>query len=121
MKILTLKSAKVSLLQHPELFGLLILLLLIWFSAPHFFNNPFIGAIDPNIWLLIVLSMICFLLVTGMCWWMLDLFWLRLELPSLNSLLFNFNLLTPWYQLGFYWASFALLLSAAVGCLIAIC
>jgi hypothetical protein len=121
MKTLILKPTNLKFSQHPGLYGIFCSLLLLWFVLPQLFNNPFLGAIDPNIWLLIVLSIICFLALTALCWWILEIFWKGLQLPSFYSLMFNFKLLTPWFQLGFYWASFALLLLAAVGCLIAIC
>ncbi|WP_090784677.1 hypothetical protein [Pedobacter sp. ok626] len=82
--------------------------------------DPTMGFIDPNIWLLILMSLICFLMVTGLSWWLLQRFWMRLGLPLLTEMVLSFKKLGLWQQLGFYWASFALLLLAAVGVLTAI-
>ncbi|WEK21635.1 MAG: hypothetical protein P0Y49_10855 [Candidatus Pedobacter colombiensis] len=101
------------------LFGLCLLLwpLLQWLVMS---SDPTIGFIDPNIWLLILLSLISFLMVIGLCWWLLQRFWMRLGLPLLSDMVLQFKKLELWQQLGFYWASFALLLLAAIGVLTAI-
>ncbi|WP_316811438.1 hypothetical protein [Pedobacter heparinus] len=83
-------------------------------------SDPTIGYIDPNIWLLILLSLICFLIVTGLCWWLLQRFWMSLGLPALGNMVVQFKKMESWKQLGFYWASFGLLLWAAVGVLAAV-
>lgn len=82
--------------------------------------DPTNGFIDPNIWLLLLLSLIAFLVVTGLCWWLLHLFWMSLGLPVLGNMVSQFKVLSPWQQLGFYWASFGLLLLAAVGVMMAV-
>ncbi|TCC99730.1 hypothetical protein [Pedobacter hiemivivus] len=101
------------------LFGLL---LLIWPFLQRLVINSdaTIGFIDPNIWLLILMSLICFLIVTGLSWWLLQSFWMRLGLPLLTEMVLSFKKMELWQQLGFYWASFGLLLLAAVGVLTAI-
>ncbi|TCC99436.1 hypothetical protein [Pedobacter hiemivivus] len=101
------------------LFGLCLLL---WPLLQRVIMNwdPMMGVIDPNIWLLILISLICFLIVTGLCWWLLQSFWMALGLPLLTEMVLSFKKLALWQQLGFYWASFALLLLAAVGVLTAI-
>lgn len=98
-------------------------LLLIWCFAPRFLNlfDERVGSIDQSIWLLILLSMISFLLITALSWWLLQWFWLLMKLPALTFMVSQFNFLPSWQQLGFYWVSFALLLLAASACLIAIC
>jgi hypothetical protein len=83
-------------------------------------NDPTIGSIDPNIWLLLLLSLITFIVITGLCWWLLQRIWAALALPALNDMVLQFNSLLPWQQLGFYWASLCLLLMSAVGVLSAI-
>ncbi|MNY70658.1 hypothetical protein D3C86_2088380 [compost metagenome] len=47
-------------------------------------------------------------------------FWISMGLPALGNMVSQYKELTVWQQLGFYWASFALLLLAAVGVLSAI-
>jgi hypothetical protein len=102
------------------LFGLLLLL---WISGNHWMQilYPLSGSLDQNIWLLIILSLICFLTVTGICWWLLQRFWLSMGLPAFNSMVSQFNSLELWQQLGFYLFCFALWLFTAVGSLVAIC
>ena len=102
---------------------LFVSLLLIWCFAPGLilqFDNT-AGSIDQSIWLLIILSLISFLLITALCWWLLHRAWSMMGLPSVSTMVSQFNSLTSWQQLGFYWASFVSLLLAALGCLIAIC
>jgi hypothetical protein len=102
------------------LFGLLLLLWLkgnLWLQ-----NDPTAAPIDSqNLYLLIILSMICFLGILGLCWWLFQTFWSSFGLPPFNSLVLHFKTLELWQQLGFAWAYFALLLLAAIGCLMAIC
>ena len=83
--------------------------------------DPTSGYVDTSIWILLLLSLICFLGMIGLCWWLLKRFWMALGLPSLRVMVLQFNELMIWQQLGFYFASFALLLLAAIGSLIAIC
>ena len=82
---------------------------------------PLSGSLDQNIWLLIILSMICFLTITGLCWWLLQRFWQSLGLPAFSKLVSQFNSLESWQQLGLYLFCFALLLFTAIGSLVAIC
>jgi hypothetical protein len=102
------------------LFGLLLLL---WISGNHWMQilYPLSGSLDQNIWLLIILSMICFLAITGLCWWLLHRFWLSMDLPAFSQMVLQFKSLQLWQQLGFYLFCFALLLFTAVGSLVAIC
>jgi len=102
---------------------LFCVLLLAWYFGPeglHYVNET-AGSIDQSIWLLILLSIITFLLFSALCWWLLKQLWLSLGLPALDQMVLQFNTLTLWQQLIFYWASFALLLLAASLCLTAIC
>ncbi|WP_142531272.1 hypothetical protein [Pedobacter westerhofensis] len=102
---------------------LLVCLLLIWFIFPVWLhsNDPTAGYIEQNTWLLLVLSLITFLLVTQLCWWLLRQFWTIAGLPDLNKLILKFNHLTSCQQLSFFFASFALLILAAMSCIDAIC
>ena len=102
---------------------LFISLLLLWFVFPRLiqYNDPTAGTIDQSIWLLILASLISFMLISSLCWWLLKRFWTSLRLPAIDSLLVHFKSLELWQQLGFLWASFALLLLGALGSLIAIC
>jgi len=101
-------------------FGLLALL---WPVAQRSiqFYDPLSGGIDPNIWLLILLSLITFLLLTGVVWWLLKRCWTAIGLPQTEVLVIQFKKLELWQQLGFYLGSFAWLLFVAALCLLAIC
>jgi hypothetical protein len=101
---------------------LTVIFLLFWPIAQRLASNgdPSIGFIDPNIWLLILLSLICFMVITGLCWWLLQRFWLTLGLPDMGNMVSQFKTLKSWQQLSFFWASFALLLLTMLGVLSAI-
>lgn len=83
-------------------------------------TDPTIGFIDPNIWLLILLSLISFLLFLGLSWWLLKVFWQAMDLPTIPHLVSQFKTLESWQQLSFFWASFALLLLTILGLVSAI-
>jgi len=99
------------------------LLLSLWLLGNRWMqhNMPFSGSIDPNIWLLILLSLICFVAMTMLCGLIMQRVWQHLGLPAISILVSQFKTLAPWQQLGFYYCSFALLLLSAIGCLNAIC
>lgn len=101
------------------LFGLLIFL---WpvLSQILITENPQLGFIDPNIWLLLLLSIIVFLAIIGLCYWLLQWAWMRIGLPGLRIMVSQFYQLELWQQLSFFSAFFALLLLTAVGTLNAI-
>lgn len=102
---------------------LLGLLVLLWLILQQMMrkDDPVFGFIDPNIWLLILLSVICFFGLTCLCWRLLQDFWMSLGLSLTGDMVLQFKNMESWQQLGFYWLSFVSLLLAAVGCLIAIC
>lgn len=110
-------------LESWMLFLLIILLLAIWFipSASIHSIDPMAIAPDPADWLMVILSMNTFLIMVALCWWLLGFYWRLAGLPSITEMVLHFNLFTKCQQLVFYYLSFALLLLAAVGCLIAIC
>ncbi len=102
---------------------LLGILCCIWLVYPLLLqgNDPTAGYIAQNTWLLLVLSIITFMLVTGLCWWLLNHFWTMTGLPHFKTMIIKFKHLTSWQQLSFFWLSFALLLLAAMSCIDAIC
>jgi hypothetical protein len=102
---------------------LLILLLVIWMIYPVLLhsNDPTAGYIEQSTWLLILMSLITFMLVTRLCWWLLKQFWTMAGLPEYNKLILKFNHLTSCQQLSFFFACFALLILAAMSCIDAIC
>ena len=101
---------------------LFIFLLLLWYFMPGLLQkiDVTVGSIDPSVWLLILLSFICFFAVTALSWWLLKQFWLIMGLPSFKLMISQYNTLQLWQQLTFYWVSFGLVLLAALGCLGAI-
>jgi hypothetical protein len=111
---------KVSKTPHGGL--LLGLLFLLWPLMQQIvqFDDVTVGYIDPNIWLLILLSFITFLMMVGIVWWLLHRYWLNWGLTAWRDMVSQFNGLELWQQLGFFYLWFALLLMAGVGCLIAI-
>jgi len=98
-------------------------LLLLWLLLPGAIRqfDPASGGVDPAIWLLILLSLLAFFMLTAWCWWLLRRFWETLGLPRIELMVLHFKSLELWQQLGFYWLSFALLLLVSVMCLAAIC
>jgi hypothetical protein len=97
-------------------------LLVIWVIGPHVlqYYDPTASSIDQSIWLLVVLAMLCFMLLLSLCWWIFKNVWKVIGLPDLHMMVSQFNLLSPWQQLSFFWASFALVLLAALGSLSAV-
>jgi hypothetical protein len=102
---------------------LFVSLLLLWCFAPPLLQriDQTVGNVDQSIWLLILLSLISFLLICAICWWLLKHCWQMIGLPKINMMVSQFKTLAIWQQLSFLWGSFALLLLAAMGCLVAIC
>lgn len=100
-----------------------VTLLSMWFLIPVWLRkiDPQVAIADQGIWMLIILSMIAFLMILALSMWLLQLFWLKTGLPPLSAMVSQFKTLTLWQQLVSYWASFVLLLLAALGCLTAIC
>lgn len=131
LKISNNDSLRKNVINHQFLGGniirfsnylLVAILILIWPIVQYAVTSmdATIGFIDPNIWLLFFLSLICFMVLTGLCWWFLQRFWMSLGLPAIGNMVVQFKELCVWQQLGFYWASFVSLLLAAVGVLGAI-
>lgn len=106
-----------------EPIAIFFILLSIWTFSPVLlrFADDTVGNIDQSIWLLIVLSLMSFLLITGLSWWILQRFWFMSGLPSILSMVSQFNTLLLWQQISFFLASFALLLMSSTGVLIALC
>ena len=93
------------------------LILLIWplLQRLVLWSDPTIGFVDPNIWLLLLFSLISFVVVLVLSWWLLKSGWQLLQLPGISQLVSQFKTLASWQQLSFFLASFALLLLVALG------
>jgi len=123
MKTLKLNFPE-ALLSSPLLKNILlsIILLLSWFTLPGLLRQaePGAGLLDAGIWQLLLLSLICFATILSGAWWLLYRLWHEIGLTDFAQMVSQFNRLTLWQRLRIYWASFALLLLAAVACLAAI-
>lgn len=102
---------------------LLVVLLLFWPLGQQLIMSMDVNAgyIDPGIWLLLLLSVIAFLMMVGLSFWLLQWLWDSLGLPRIDIMVLQFRKIELWQQLGLLWACFVSLLFAGVGCLIAIC
>lgn len=123
MKTLNMNLGTAAVRNTPHGGLLLGILLLLWPLVQRIvrFSDVTVGYVDPNIWLLILLSFIAFLMMVGVVWWLVQRYWVTFGLPGLWNMVSQFNGLELWQQLGFFYLWFALLLMAGVGCLIAIC
>ncbi|MCD0487911.1 hypothetical protein LPB86_06705 [Pedobacter sp. MC2016-14] len=118
-----LKKLLAQVFKIPQpwfLFGILLLLFTM--------SEKLIGLTDPSAglplkltWLFMMQGLIAFSIILLLCWYLMQQFWMLLGLPALNSLIVHFDKLKLCQKLGFYFALFALLVLASVGCLIAIC
>ncbi len=110
-------------IKMPKLWLLPGLLLLLWFAGRSLIlmSDPTAGLGDQDAWLYMLQGLLVFMMVVPLSWWLLQRFWMALGLPSITGLIVHFKDLEPWQKLVFYFSSYALLLLAAVGCLIAIC
>ena len=121
MKTLLLGSQ--SLLKIPLIHLVMPLLLLgLWFSLPKIIGylEPTAGLLDAGVVQVILLSFTCYFILLIFCWLLLNRFWRLAGLTQTKQMVSQFQTLMTWQQLGFYWASFALLLLAGVGCLAAV-
>jgi hypothetical protein len=100
---------------------LMLSLMALWSVVTEFFSSPEISTgINQSVPIMILLSLISFLVLVHLCWWLLDRFWVSVGLPGLGSMVLQFSSLELWKQLGFFWLSFALLLLTGLGCLAAV-
>jgi len=102
---------------------LFLALLLVWFICPILIHqaDPQADIAPQSIWMLVILSLIVFLLILALCWWLLQHYWGQLGLPDLQHILSQFKTLSSWQQIIFFWVSFVSLLLAAEVCLLSIC
>ena len=123
MKTLNLNKPVESGMEILKVVLLFVILALAWpvLQEVVLSIDPTSGYVDRSILVLLLLALICFLGMIGLSWWLLKRFWMALGLPSLGGMVLQFNGLLLWQQLGFYFAAFALLLLAGIGCLAAIC
>ncbi|MNL08698.1 hypothetical protein D3C87_1294320 [compost metagenome] len=113
---------KLPVLRRIEPYLIGLILLLAWYTAPVLFELPLGNSIEitQSISLMVLLALISFLLVLGLCWWLLQRFWVVMGLPGLGEMVLQFKELKLWAQLKFALCLFALLLLGAIGALIAV-
>ncbi|WP_316813967.1 hypothetical protein [Pedobacter heparinus] len=100
---------------------LMVGLMLLWSIVTELFSSPEMSTgINQSIPLMVVLSLITFLLLLELSWWLLTRFWLRVGLPGVDSIFLNYKNLEVWQQIAFFWASFCLVLLVGLGCLVAV-
>ncbi|WP_343522003.1 hypothetical protein [Pedobacter sp.] len=121
----TIKMALTALVPKKQLLEKLMLatiLILGWLTLPNILTTiePTAALLDAGIWQLILLSLLCYVALLQMTWWLLYRFWLALGLLNLTDMVLQFKQLSSWQKLGFFWASFALLFLAGIACLAAI-
>lgn len=123
MKILLLKGSRLLYSPSALTFMQIAVLVLLWWALPKFLHNldPFAALVDPGIWQLVLLGLISFIGVCLLCWYILVKFWQKMGLPAIGHMVSQFKNLSLCIQFAFYWASFALLMLVATGCLMAIC
>ncbi|WEK20518.1 MAG: hypothetical protein P0Y49_05125 [Candidatus Pedobacter colombiensis] len=123
MKTFNLKMpARIPVIRNIERYVMVSIVLLLWSAAPHIFVLPQGNSeeIATSIGLMVLLALMCLLLMLGLCWWLLQRFWVSIGLPSLDNMVLQFQKLQLWEQLKFALCLFALFLFAGVGMLIAV-
>ncbi|WP_316801500.1 hypothetical protein [Pedobacter frigidisoli] len=79
-----------------------------------------VGLVDAGIWQLAFFSLICWFCLLMLSLGLFTFLRKQLALPSVHFMVSQFKNLQSWQQLSFYYACFALLLLAGVGCLVAV-
>lgn len=121
MEILIKKISKQFKAHY--IWTLLLVLLLIWWGAPYWLHqiDHTAALVDMGIWLLVILAIVVFVLLLGLSALLLNSALAALGLPPVTTMVEHFEKLNLWQQMFLYWGSYALLLLAAVGSLLAIC
>ncbi|WP_156166743.1 hypothetical protein [Pedobacter sp. BMA] len=100
----------------------ILLLILAYQLAPlfaGFFNNT-TAVLDAAVWQLLLFSILTFMALLTISWFLLYASWSTLGLPNIHFMVLQFKDLSSWKQLSFYYACFALLFLGAVACVAAI-
>ncbi|MES2826710.1 MAG: hypothetical protein V4687_01080 [Bacteroidota bacterium] len=123
MKIFSLQADSIKTAQNLKPIHLLILTAMLYFLLQQTLQkiDPAAGYVDPSMLSLVIIGMFCFQLIFSLSLWIHKKFWSAIGLPDDYNFLSHFKQLSSCQQFVFYFASFALLVLAAVGCLIAIC
>jgi hypothetical protein len=116
MKTLNLEKPQAFSYGWLKIGAIMTILVLLWPILQHWMwtQDGTSGYIDPSVALLVLLALMSYLLLLCLSWLLLKHFWLAMGLPGLGIMVLQFQTLELWQQLGFYWASFALLVLAGV-------
>ncbi|WP_316794661.1 hypothetical protein [Pedobacter frigoris] len=122
MKTLSLRSAWVPTRKSIERVLQLVIVLLVWYTAPLLFDLPQGNSFEiaKSIGLMLVLALVAFVMVIAVCWWLLGRVLVVLELPLIGSMVLRFNELELWEQVRVCFGLFALFVFAAVGVIVAV-
>ncbi|MBB5441288.1 hypothetical protein HDC92_004995 [Pedobacter sp. AK017] len=100
---------------------LVVVLMLLWSVITNVFSSAEMSAgINQSVPLMVVLSLITFLLLLELSWWLLNRLWQRVGLPGIESMVLHYKEMELWQQIAFFWASFALCVLVGLGCLAAV-
>src|SRR6476469_2710527 len=97
-------------LRQEHLLALILFLILIF--SPGWIHRlaPTAAWIDQGVWSLVFLSILAFLILLSISYWLVKRCWAALGLPSLFFMVSQFKFLSLWQQFVLYWLSFALVL-----------
>ncbi len=124
MNVFNLSTNSRSVYETLKIAALLTIMVLLWpFAQQMVFSfDETAGYINPgSMALLVLISLITFIVIVVLSGWLLQRFLAAQNLPGMGVMVLQFRKLELWQQLGFYWASFALLLLAAAMSVMAVC
>lgn len=110
-----------QIIIHPLALALLMLVLFYQSFPLWIYQLDATAALpDSGIWSLLLLSVIIYVLLLLISSLLFAMIVKRMQLPPVTQVVSQFKDLELWQQFLLFWLSFALLLLAAVGCLIAV-
>ena len=124
MNVFNLSTNSRAVYETLKIAALLTIMVLLWpFAQQMVFSfDETAGYINPgSMALLVLISLITFIVIIVLSGWLLQRFLAAQNLPGMGVMVLQFRKLELWQQLGFYWASFALLLLAAAMSVMAVC
>ncbi|TKC07086.1 hypothetical protein [Pedobacter frigoris] len=122
MKVLSLRSVWMPTRKSIECVLQLVIVLLVWYTAPLVFELPQGNSIEiaKSIGLMLVLALVAFVVVIVVCWWLLNRMLVALALPGIGDMVLCFNELSRWEQIKVGFGLFALFVFAAVAVIVAV-
>ena len=78
---------------------LMIVLMLLWSAVTNLFSSPeFSAGINQSVPIMIVISLITFLILLYLSWWLLERLWERIGLPGIGNMVLHFKKIRIWQQ-----------------------